>query len=253
MIETKNTLKVLDMLKRYTDKKVCIKDINELSEDPVFSNVTSYLGTTCEGPDSIIVYLNFSYPNTCEATFVHEILHIILHYEGFPCIVVNEDIANALPSKLSNLLPRLRNVFSSTIEHPEIFRRMNSDFDLNLASYYKTQVQQKLNRFRKSLNNNQDKTEQYYFFRQQDILVGLEYFFYPQDYKEQILSAFREFYPDAYMSCLALYNKVKRIGFNTPRSTYNSAKIIKEHIIKYGKKKSIGTLNKVWEALEIKL
>jgi len=40
--------------------------------------------------------------------------------------------------------------------------------------------------------------EQYYFFRQQDILIGLEYFFYPQNHKEKILKVFRESYPDAY-------------------------------------------------------
>ena len=58
---------------------------------------------------------------------------------------------------------------------------------------------------------------------------------------------------EVYASCSSLYNKVKRVGFNTPKSSYKSAKIIKEHIIKYGERKSIGMFNKMWEALEIKL
>jgi len=36
MIETKNTLKVINMLRKYTDKKVFVKDIKELSNDLVF-------------------------------------------------------------------------------------------------------------------------------------------------------------------------------------------------------------------------
>jgi len=36
-----------------------------------------------------------------------------------------------------------------------------------------------------------------------------------------------------------MWHKVKRVGFNTPKSSYKSAKIIKEHIIKYGEKKEV--------------
>lgn len=253
MIETKNTLKVINMLKKYTDKKVLVKDIKELSNDPVFSGAASYLGATYNGPDSVIVYLNLSHQHTCEATFTHEILHIILDYEGFPNIIINEDIAKILPSQFARVLPKLQSFFSSTIDHPEIFKRMESDFDLDLSLYYEIQVQQKLNRFYKSLRNDSKTNEQYYFFRQQDILIGLEYFFYPQNHKEKILKVFGESYPDAYASCSSLYNKVKRVGFNTPKSSYKSAKIIKERIIKYGERKPTGMFNKMWETLEIKL
>ena len=198
MIETKNTLKVINMLRKYTDKKVFVKDIKELSNDPVFSGAASYLGATYNGPDSIIVYLNLSYQHTCEATFIHEILHIILDYEGFPNIIINEDVAKILPSQFARVLPKLQSFFSSTVDHPEIFKRMESDFDLDLSLYYEIQVQQKLNRFYKSLASDSKTNEQYYFFRQQDILIGLEYFFYPQNHKEKILKVFRESYPDAY-------------------------------------------------------
>lgn len=253
MIETKNTLKVINVLRKHTDKKILVKDIKELSSDPGFSGAASYLGATYNGPDSVIVYLNLSHPHTCEATFTHEILHIILDYEGFPNIIINEDIAKILPSQFVRVLPKLQSFFSSTIDHSEIFKRMESGFDLNLSLYYEIQVQQKLNRFYKSLRNGSKTDEQYYFFRQQDILIGLEYFFYPQKHKEKILKIFGESYPDAYASCSSLYNKVKRVGFNTPKSGYKSAKIIKEHIIKYGERKSTGMFNKMGEALEIRL
>jgi hypothetical protein len=252
IIQTENTLKVVGMLRKHTGKKVLIKDIKELSDDPVFSGAEFYLGATYNGPESIIVYLNLYHPNTCEATFVHEILHIILEYEGFPEIIINQAIARTLPPQFSRVLPKLQSFFSSTIDHPEIFKRMESEFELNLSPYYEIQVQQKLNRFQKGLKTESEKNQQYYFFRQQDILIGLEYFFFPKNYKERVLQAFNRFYPDAYASCLSLYKRVRKVGFNSSKSSYQSAKMIKTHIIRYGERKKVGIFNRMWEALEVK-
>jgi hypothetical protein len=111
----------------------------------------------------------------------------------------------------------------------------------------------KLRRFEKGLEKSTRKDGKYYFYRQQDILIGIELFFYPDPYREEILNAFKEFYPGAFQSCLSLYNKIKRVGFRTPESCYSSAKIIKDHIMKYGKRKAVREINRIWEALEIKL
>jgi hypothetical protein len=250
--QTKNGLRVINILRKYTNKNILVKDIRELVAHPSFPGVESYLGASDNTPENIIIYLNFSYSDTCEATFVHEVLHIILRYEGFPEVIIDQEKANTLPNQFRQVLPKLQSFFSSTIDHPEIFRRMGSEFDLNLHSYYQIQVQQKINRFHKSLKE-ESKNDQYYFFRQQDILIGLEYFFYPPNYKERILQVFNELYPDAYASCSSLYEKVKKIGFHTPESAYQSGKMIKAHIIRYGERKGARIFNKMWEALEIKL
>jgi hypothetical protein len=83
--------------------------------------------------------------------------------------------------------------------------------------------------------------------------MGIEYFYYPQDYSSRILEAFNKLYPGTYTSCISLYyKKIRKIGFNTPVSSYKSAEIIKDHIITYGAKKRIGqSFNKMWEALKI--
>jgi len=244
IIGTENTIKAVNMLNKYTDKAIQVRDIKELPD------IGSYLGAAYID-DEIIIHLNCSYPiDIQEATFIHEVLHLVLRYEGFPKVEINETIARTLPSQFISVLPKLRSHFSSTIEHPQIFKRMESEFTLNLPRYYGVQVQQKLNRLNKGLNYPKG-SKQYYFFRQQDILIGLEYFFYPQYYKNKILSVFKEAYPNAYTSCLSLYNKVKKIGFNSPKSAYESAKIIKAHVIRYGRRKSVGVFNKMWKALEI--
>jgi len=250
--QTRNGLKVIGMLRKYTDKSIFVKDLRELAGHPSFPGIESYLGASDNAPENVIIYLNFSYPNTCEATFVHEVLHIILRYEGFPEVIIDQEKASVLPIQFRQVLPKLQSFFSSTIDHPEIFRRMESEFDLDLSPYYEIQVQQKINRFHKGLREELKRDQQYYFFRQQDILIGLEYFFYPPNYKETILQVFNQFYPDAYASCSSLYEKVKKIGFYTPESAYQSEKIIKTHIIRYGERKGVGILNKMWDALEIK-
>jgi hypothetical protein len=252
-IETENTIKVLDMLKKHTDKRIFVKDIRKFANDPTYSGAESYLGAVDGRSDSIIVYLNVSKLHTCEATFVHEILHQILKYEGFPDIVIYNDIALDLPPQIQMVLPKLQSFFSSTIEHPEIFKRMASDFNLDLLPYYEVHLQQKIDRFKRRLDKDFKVRAEYYFYAQQDILDGLEYYSYPPKYREEILRIFKECSPDACVSCSFLYDaKIRKIGFNTPALSYESAKIIKDHIIKYGEKKSTGIFNKMWEALEIK-
>jgi hypothetical protein len=250
--QTKNGLRAISMLRKYTDKNILVKDIRELAGRPSFPGVESYLGASENTSENIIIYLNFSYPNTCEATFIHEMLHKILRYEGFPEVIIDQEKANTLHIQYKQFLPKLQSLFSSIIDHPEIFRRIESEFDLDLHSYYQIQVQQKINRFHKSWKE-EPKNDQYYFFRQQDILIGLEYFFYPPIYKERILQVFNELSPDAYASCSSLYEKVKKIGFYTPESAHQSGKMIKAHIIRYGERKGARIFNKTWEALEIKL
>ena len=86
MIDTFNTQKVINMLKEYSDnREIIIKDI---SCHPTSKNS---LGAVIEMPETIIVYLNTLYSEKIqEATFVHEILHVILNLEGYPQIIKNK-------------------------------------------------------------------------------------------------------------------------------------------------------------------
>jgi len=250
MIDTPNTRKVLEKLRKYTDKKILIKHMDEFHH-PAFSGPVSYLGIVDDTPECIIIFLSERCP---EETFIHEILHKILHYEGFPVVFINERFARSnLPQNMIRALPKLQGYFSSTIDHPEVFRRMETDYTLDLNKYYEIQVNQKLNRFKKILKNNNPEDIGYFFYRQQDILIGLDYFLFG-NCKEKIIEVFKQHFPDAYQSCMSLYKKTSKVGFSTPQSAYKSAQLIKKHIINYGERKSIyKEFNDIWKALEIRL
>lgn len=249
--ETENTKSAVDKLRKYTNKIIIIRDVKEFSNHLFLSGATSYLGVTKEDEKEIFVWLNFTYPdNIIEAIFVHEILHILLKNEGFPEVMINNNTARNLPSEMKSGLQKLQPVFSSAITHPEIYHRMYNEFDLNLDPYFEIEVKQKISRFQKGKEPT-IKNGEYYFYRQQDILAGLDYFLYGKDYSNKILDIFKSYHRNAYDSCIYLNRRVNRIGLNNPRAVYKSAQFIKEYMIKYGNKRSIGIYNELWKALDI--
>lgn len=249
--ETENTKNAVDKLQKHTDKSIIIRDIKEFSNHPFLSGASSYLGVTREDENEIFVWLNFTYPdNIIEAVFVHEILHIILDNEGFPKVMVDNNITRNLPDNMKNGLQKLQSSFSSIITHPEIYHRMDNEFNLNLDPYFEIQVKQKISRFQKGKELT-IKNGEYYFYRQQDILTGLDYFLYGKDYSNQILNLFKSYHLNAYDCCIYLNRRINHIGLNNPQAVYESAQFIKEYLIKYGNKRSVGIYNELWKALDI--
>ena len=105
-------------------------------------------------------------------------------------------------------------------------------------------VSQKVKRFEKRKQGLSK--EEMSFISQQDILWGIEYFFYPEKQKNQMLSIYEQKYPNSYKSCVSLY---KKLNFKNQNNTYKSALTIKKHIIKFGKRKGIAKFNVFWEPL----
>lgn len=250
MIDTENTQKAITTLQKYTSKPIEIKNINELKLQDNPDKPVTYLGATDETDNKIIIWLSDKCP---EETFVHEVIHRILKYEGFPEVFFNEDFINKrIPSNYHKLIPKLGGYLSSTITHPEVFRRMESDYSFDLDKYYKIQLEQKLKRFDKILKSNtKDKDD--IFFIQQEILTGLDYYLWGEENKNILFEIQKENFPSAYHSCLALYKKCNKIGLFTPDAAYKSANIIKKHIITYGERNSIKKeINNLWRALDIR-
>lgn len=248
-METDNTRLAREHLAKLTDKKISITTLQQIGKIVGIIGIDEYLGATKESNDHITVALNPNKPDTNEATFVHELLHIMLDYEGFPNILINESYATTnIPPPLWSQLPKLQSYFSSVLEHPEIYRRMRENYDLDMERYFNALLTQKLNRFnKKKWRNDQEMV----FSNQQDILDGLEYFYYSANQSEQILSCFRNNSESSYNSCLRLHEKIEKIGTHTPYSCHKSAKAIKAHIIKYGEKRNLSLLNNMWKALDI--
>lgn len=251
-IETENTEKVINRLRRYTDKPIEVKDIAEFAHTPSLAHIVSYLGATKEYSNKIEVHLNLSKPEDVrEAVFVHELLHIVLKYEGFPGIAIRADLVRSLQPSIASNLENLRNRFSSTIDHLHIYKRMVTDFNLSFDLYFEELVQAKIRRFEKFPYKARDKDAEYYFYVQQDILDGLDYYQFPNPYDQKILTTFRETCPEGFASCLGLYEKINKIGYSTPQLMYRCANLIRGQIIKYGHKKAVGTFNQFWSALSV--
>jgi hypothetical protein len=241
-IDTKNTKKALQELQKFTTIPVIVKDISEFTQFKI-----NTLGAVDRKEDKIVIYLSNKCP---EQSYLHELIHVILGYEGYPEATINEEFLNKnIPSKWHRLIPKLQADFSSVITHPEVFRRMGEEYSLDIDSYYKIQVQQKIDRFTKAIRNKND--PYYYFYRQQDILQGLDFFMWP-DHNEKLLAIFKKDFPETYDSCVLLKTGLEAIGFRTPEATRESAKTIKEHIVNYGKDWDVDVkIQNMWLTLEI--
>jgi len=251
MEESSNTQLARELLAKLTDKPIIIKSLQEVANESRIQGIEGYLGATIETPDHILIALNENKPETHENSFVHEILHKMLDYEGFPKVSVNQDYAKKnLPPNLQVHLIKLLSFFHSVIQHPEIYKRMREDYKLDMDSYFCALLIQKRNRFDKKKSD--DDQQRLIFSKQQDILDGLEYMYYNKNQKNEILRIFKDKSISAYNSCLGLHKAISKIGIHTPQSCLMVAGKIKAHIIKYGDKRGLGLLNNMWKAIEIK-
>ena len=251
-IETENTRKVVHILRRYTDKPIEVKDIAEFANHPSTANIVNYLGASKEYSSKIEIHLNLTKSEGVrEAVFVHELLHIVLRYEGFPAIATRADMVRFLQPSEAQALENLRDRFSSTIGHLQIYERIVSDFSLSFTLYFEELVQAKVRRFEKFSFKTHAKDANYFFQVQQDILDGLDYYQFPNPYGQRILAIFKETCPEGFASCLALHEKITKIGYSTPQLMYRCADLIRNQIIKYGHKKAVGTANQFWSALSV--
>jgi hypothetical protein len=242
MIERKNIQKLIKMLREHSDTREII--IDDIKKIPRYS---SYIGVCRQTSNEILIYSNYGFPeNIQEANIIHELLHVLLDHEGFPRVEINKNkFRNANP-EAKKVLSYLRDHFRSTIDHPQVFNREINEFDIDVCSYFDIQVEQKKHRFERRVEGKKDKN--YYFLRQQDILIGLDYYSFPSKHRRMIQKIFRSLYPETYKYCNTLYKKLK---FNNPNEVYTSAQKIKKDIIRYGRKKGLSKINKLWDAIDI--
>jgi len=240
---------VLALLANLSEKPVQVCDIQQLAAIPTTAYFGTYLGANKETQSTFMVYLNRSYPEKIqEAVFFHEVLHLIIKCEGFPQIKVNLNIASALKPNLLESLGKLRVHFASVIDHHIVFPRMLQLIGFDLSEYFDVQVNQKKLRLDRARVPNHVIRN---FYAQQDILVGLEYFLYPEPQRNRILEVFKDKNPAAHACSTALREKVAQTTIKTPTDLFHVAEQIKSHTIKYGEKNAIGQLNLMWKALDI--
>lgn len=249
MKEMDNTQLAREHLAKLTDKPIILTTVQEVAKSSGIKGVEGYLGAAKENDDHIVVALNPNKPESQESAFVHELLHIMLDYEGFPNVRINEQYAMTnLPQHLWAQLPKLQAYFSSVLDHPEIYRRMRETYNQDMGAYFDGLLTQKINRFNKKKRSND---QELVFSNQQDILDGLEYFYYDVKQRTEILAHFKEKSNSAHNSCLGLQRAIDKIGMHNPQSCRKSAEMIKARILKYGEKRNLKLLNNMWKALDI--
>jgi len=243
-IETSNTKRAREQLQKLISKPIIVRPISEL-RIPGKKGPVTYLGACCEEDSAIRIWCSDKCP---EATFVHEILHRILEYEGFPRVDVSEEYLTTSPPRFINAVMRLRDNFSSTIEHPEVFRRMREDYKLDLPHYYHFEVKQKLHRFKVGSSITVSHPE-YYFHQQQDILIGLDFYLWGNQAKV-LFDVFRQVSPEAFKACEQLHGILHEVGFSTPDQMAKSAQLIHGHIIEFGHQHNLkAEFQDMWKAI----
>ncbi len=238
-------------MRRFTNKPVEIRDLQEFLSKPGLSYLAGYAGSGREYTSRIEIHLNHDLnERMCEAVYVHEMLHILMYHQGFPTVGLPAKAIQFLMPEEVQRLQKLRDVFASDLDHLSIYKRMISDYSLDFEEYFGWQVQAKTRRFGKFAYNVQAKDSAYYFIIQQDILDSVNYFAFPEPFQRQILAMFEQLCPDGYRSCVSLYEKLEKIGSGTPALVYKSANLIREHIIKYGWRRQV-TANSLWRTLQV--
>lgn len=247
IVETENTIKVVNILKNLIDKRIIQKDIREFKKDFKDYDYGNFSGRVVELNDCIIVYL----PEKCQETvFVHEIMHKVLVYEKYPYFSLIETTQQNDPNYY--MYKGLESDLTSKIHHFELDRRMEQYFNLDVDC--SNQLDQPL--YLTLLDDFTDKSKKnkdmYNFFIQQLIVKCLDCFLMKK-YGEQILDIFKGRFPYAYSFCSSLFKEINIKGFDTPEKMCLSAKHLKKSIIYYGERNWLKKeYNDIWKLFEIK-
>lgn len=247
MIDTVNTRKAIDMLKGFTDREIEVKPIEEFRA-PGLKQPITYLGITQLSDNRFRIYLSNEYS---EAILIHEILHIILRYEGFPVVGFDKTCAERrLPQPVRNCLPVLAGRLASTVDHPEIHRRMENDYDLDMDRYYRIHAERETDKIIRESGLTLEHDD-HVFVCQQNILSCLDFLLWGKPHAG-LLDTFWRHYPEVFNSSQTLRRDVARTGFATPSDAFRSANIIKSHVVDYGKRRFIRKeFTLMWKSLTI--
>ncbi len=249
MINTNKTKLAEEYLYKHTDKKIKVISLDEYEELTGLEGVKEYHGASGRSDSDIFIALNHKCVDIHEQIYIHEVLHHILRFEGYPEAQVNWDFVNSnFTPKYQPILKKIQANFSSVIAHPEIYKRMKNVYELDMSPYFDSLVRNKKSRFNKMPTNNYIELT---FANQENILDGLEYFYYDKNQKEKIVKIFKSKSMSAFKECLNLFQIINSIGMYKPSSCRIAAEQIKNQIFIYGEKNNIGIINKVWKSIKI--
>lgn len=246
MEETPNTIKAKKLLEEISGYPVVIRTLDELALEYNIPSIKGYFGVHDFNGRQHTIGVNSNKPETNESSFVHECIHGILSVEGFPSVEYQNPTRDVQEERI---LKMLASYLSSAIQHPEVYRRMTIDFNLNMTEYFQNLMLQKKNRLNKKPSEYNNEVEKV-FSTQQDIIDGHEYFYYESNSKVEILKELLQKSRGAYNFLLGIQKS--KLDFSTPTVCRNSGNKLLDRVIKYGDKRIGNSLsNRFWNNLKI--
>jgi hypothetical protein len=247
MISTDNTKTALIDLKNKSSKEVVLLSKGEFEKH--FEIKINASGAHYYFDDKHYIAIDEKLPiELAECTFVHECLHAILRAEGYPCAyAIDKGDMNA---EMRNSLANISGFVTDAIHHPEIYRRMSSNYSLDIHGYFDKVVEAKVKRL-KNMKKNIDNNIENVYLSQQNFIDAVEYFYYPIKQKEIIFNELKKYFIDNYQSL----NNIKKtkLNFNTSKDASQSIEFMLEKIKKYATSRNAEILNKqVWDRIVIK-
>jgi hypothetical protein len=247
MIKTKNTIKALSSLKQKTTNEIII--LSESKFEEKFQIKLSGNGAHYSFNHKHYICVNEKIPDFAqECSFVHECLHAILRIEQYPCCYLEGRRDFGVEEKKSLLA--ITGKLTDALHHPEIYKRMIEEYNLDIGRYFESLLKVKIERLEKIKVSSSDNISLVYI-SQQNFIDAFEYFFYPEKIKLKLFQKMKEIYPDNYSFLIGI--KEKKRKFDTPENAKLSINGLLNKIKKYGKKRNAEVLNnQVWDLMLIK-
>ena len=247
VLDREKVIKIITILRKTGDsRKLSYKHISECP-----FNIESTAAIESNNIDIIVYFDDSILLSLQEEAIIHELLHILVRNDGFPEAIVSNTFLSNNP-KARRMTTGCQFTLTSIIQHPEILRREMEIFDIDENLIFAHTIKMK-----KRLLNARPETfdrNLTHFFNQQEILEIFECHFYPEQYKQNILSIYQKESPISYKSTLKLMKSISIESMYYPKGCKSSAIKLLKHVINYGKKHMLKTstkYNEIWKHLSI--
>jgi len=249
MQETENTKKATQTLRALTDKPIILTTIEEEARRTNTPYIIGWTGAATEEADRFIIALNHDEPDTHESTFVHEVIHFILWYSKYPKISIDETYARTyIPTNLRSILPGLVSTLTSSIEHPEVYRQMSDNYDLDMEAYFQNLLRQKVQKVNSFTYSS---LKELLFLNQQTIVECIEYHYYSPSVKDELLRLVERKSADGYQIAASVIDEIDDNWAQSPENFRNAARLVLNRVIQYGDNNGFGVGENIWKALRV--
>ncbi len=232
--DTANTRKALEYARQLGGKPVVVRPYEESPRK------TDSFGQHFDTPQGHFVFVGGPVP---EQTLIHELLHVILRKERFPD--VRHSAGFVVPRGGEDYAAGVLDVFANTLDHQMVYRRMASDYTLDMAAYHRVVASRQLERTNTDPGLYADHT-----YVLTEVLLGLDHHLWG-DEGQRVAARFRELNADAAGLSLNLHRELEGLGLSAPAGALRAGQIMRDQVVGYGEEHKVhADILRYWRALE---